>query len=56
VQLGEPHGVVAEILGRRHLGQRVGEGLGLVGPGTPFELGEEADLHDVSLAVARHRD
>src|SRR5262245_55198670 len=47
VQLGQPHGVVAEVLGDGHLRQRVVEGLCLVDARTPLELGEEPDLHGV---------
>jgi hypothetical protein len=45
VQLGQPHGVVAEVLGDGRLDQRVVEGLGLVDSRPPLELGEEPDLH-----------
>ena len=45
VQLGQPHRVVAEVLGDRHLGQRVVESLRLVDSPAPLELGEEPDLH-----------
>src|SRR5206468_1376049 len=45
VQLGQPHRVVAELLGHRRLRQRVVEGLRLVDARAPFELGKEPDLH-----------
>ena len=52
VDLGQPHGVEAERLRRRHLGECLVEGLGLVHPRRALELGEEPDLHAIPGSAA----
>jgi hypothetical protein len=43
--LGQPHGVESEVLGRLHLRQGLVEGDGLIHAGRRFEFREEAELH-----------
>src|SRR5262249_56048257 len=45
MDLGQPHGVVAEVFRRAHLGHRLVEGLRVGYAGRRLELGEEAELH-----------
>jgi hypothetical protein len=53
MDLGQPHGIEAEVLGRLHLGERFVERRRLRHPGRTLEFREEPRLHGDPLPVAQ---